>query len=71
MPTECNAESISFTPLANRAVAAAFDAGAISSDGGVLLLREVDRKVNLLGRASAAIPDPRTSTTRPSCATTW
>jgi hypothetical protein len=57
--TDCNELNIEFTPLASRSVTAAFDAGAISSDGGVLLLREVDRKINLLGRVSALIPDPR------------
>jgi hypothetical protein len=36
-----------------------FDAGAISSDGGVLLLREVDRRINLLDRVDAVIRDPR------------
>jgi hypothetical protein len=40
-------------------VLAEFDAGAISSDGGVLLLREVDRRINLLDRVNQLIPDPR------------
>jgi hypothetical protein len=38
---------------------AEFDAGSISSDGGVLLLREVDRRINLLDRVDQLIPDPR------------
>lgn len=59
MPTDCNRSKIDFTPLARRAVAAQFDAAAISSDGGTLLLREVDRKINLLSRVSDLIPDPR------------
>jgi hypothetical protein len=36
-----------------------FDAGAISSDGGVLLLREVDRRIRLLDRVDPLIGDPR------------
>jgi len=40
-------------------VLAEFDAGSISSDGGVLLLREVDRRINLLDRVDQLIPDPR------------
>jgi hypothetical protein len=40
-------------------VLAEFDAGAISSDSGVLLLREVDRRLKLLDRVDQLIPDPR------------
>jgi hypothetical protein len=40
-------------------VTARFDAGAISSDGGVVLLREVDRRINLLDRVDQVIRDPR------------
>ena len=59
MRTDCNKPIIHFTPLARRQVLAEFDAGAISSDGGVLLLREVDRRINLLDRVDQLIPDPR------------
>lgn len=45
--------------MAKRAVDAVFDAGAISSDGDVLLLWEVDRKINLLDRVDRLIRDPR------------
>jgi hypothetical protein len=40
-------------------VIAQFDAGAISSDGGAILLREVDRRIRLLDRVDRLIPDPR------------
>jgi hypothetical protein len=40
-------------------VTAQFDAGAISSDGGVILLREVDRRIRLLDRVDSLIRDPR------------
>ena len=59
MRTDCNKRIIHFTPLARRQILAEFDAGAISSDGGVLLLREVDRRINLLDRVDQLIPDPR------------
>ena len=59
MRTDCNKPIVQFTPLARRQVLAEFDAGAISSDGGVLLLREVDRRIRLLDRVSQLIPDPR------------
>jgi len=57
--TDCNKPIVQFTPLARRQVLAEFDAGSISSDGGVLLLREVDRRINLLDRVDQLIPDPR------------
>lgn len=59
MRTDCNNPSIHFTPLARRSVKARFDAGAISSDGGVVLLREVDRHIGLLDRVDSLIRDPR------------
>lgn len=59
MRTDCNKPIIHFTPLARRQILAEFDAGTISSDGGVLLLREVDRRINLLDRVDQLIPDPR------------
>jgi hypothetical protein len=40
-------------------VEASFSAGHVSSDGGALLLREVDRKLDLLGRAAACFSDGR------------
>jgi hypothetical protein len=57
--TDCNKPILRFTSLARREVTAQFDAGAISSDGGVVLLREVDRRINLLDRVDALIRDPR------------
>lgn len=59
MRTDCSKPIIRFTPLSRREVLAQFDAGAISSDGGVILLREVDRRIKLLDRVNELIPDPR------------
>lgn len=59
MRTDCNNPTIHFTSLARRQVTARFDAGAISSDGGVILLREVDRRIRLLDRVDSLIRDPR------------
>ena len=69
--TECNQETFAFTAHFSRRVEAGFMAGQVSTDGGALLLREVDRKINLIDRrtiaarsgaryaaASAAHPDP-------------
>ncbi|MGA8669623.1 MAG: transposase, partial [Terracidiphilus sp.] len=57
--TECNQESFSFTAHFSRGVQAEFTAGRVSSDGGALLLREADRRVNLLGRVASCFIDGR------------
>ena len=57
--TECNQEVFSFTAHFSRRVEAAFSAGQVSSDGGALLLREADRKINLLDRVAACFTDRR------------
>ncbi len=36
-----------------------FDGGTITTDAGLFLLREVDRKLDLIRRIDQAIPDPR------------
>ena len=36
-----------------------FEGGNLSSDGGLLLLRKVDRRLNLIQRMADLIPDPR------------
>ena len=45
MPTECNPELFGFAPVEGREVVAAFDAGAITSDAGALLLGATDRAI--------------------------
>jgi hypothetical protein len=57
--TECIQETFSFTAHFSRRVEAGFTAGHVSSDGGALLLREVDRKINLLGRLGGCFQDGR------------
>ncbi len=57
--TECTQESFGFTAHFSRHIEAGFSGGQVTSDGGALLLREVDRKVNLLGRLSACFTDRR------------
>jgi hypothetical protein len=57
--TECNQESFAFTAHFSRRVEAGFTAGHVSSDGGSLLLREADRKINLLGRLATCFIDGR------------
>ena len=53
------AAQVEFPFVGARKVRAVFDAEPISSDGGALLLRQVDRRLGLLDAMSAALPDPR------------
>ena len=48
--TECNQSEFEFKGHFSRRVGAAFDGGTMTSDGGALLLRETDRRLNLLPR---------------------
>ena len=57
--TECTQSSFSFARHFRRQVSAQFDGGMISSDGGAVLLREVDRRINLLPRLAACFEDRR------------
>ena len=57
--TECNQETFSFTAHFSRRVEAEFSARRVSGDGGALLLREVDRKINLLRRLAGCFTDGR------------
>ena len=59
--TECSQSSFTFGKHFRRQVSARFDGGVISSDGGALLLREVDRRINLLPRLAACFEDGRDS----------
>ncbi len=45
--------------LRRQAVESDFDGGTIASDGGLVLLREVDRKLDLMRRIDEAMTDPR------------
>ena len=57
--TECSQDSFLFAAHFSRRVEAGFTAGRVSSDGGALLLREVDRKINLLARLADCFQDGR------------
>ena len=50
MRTECKEKSYEFQPLGSRAVVAGFDGGRITSDGGALLLRELEAKRRIIGQ---------------------
>lgn len=56
---KCTKDKIDFGRLGRRVIEADFSGGDLSSDGGLLLLRQVDRHLGLSRAAAAAIPDPR------------
>ena len=59
MQTECNTNRFDFQPLAKREVRGEFDGGAITSDAGALLLREVEQKMAIIGRFARCFTDHR------------
>lgn len=57
--TECNQNSFGFEACGRREIVARFDGGTISSHGGALLLRQTDRRLNLLPRLADCFLDGR------------
>ena len=59
MPTECSPDFFGFEPVEGRAVIAAFDAGAVTSDAGALLLGATDRTIRMMDRLASCFDDVR------------
>ncbi len=57
--TECNRQPMLFSCVGSKKIVADFDGGDITSNGGLPLLREVDRKIGLIDALDATIYDPR------------
>lgn len=57
--TNCTKESFEFPPLKRRKIEGCFSGGEITSDGGVLLLRDLDRRLGLLDDVASRLYDPR------------
>jgi len=57
--TECTQRTLEFQQLGRREITARFDAPAITSDAGGLLLREVDEKFGILEQFAACFDDFR------------
>lgn len=57
--TQCNGPKLVLSGLGRRRVEADFSGGRLTSNAGLLLLREVDRHLGLLDAVNEAIPDPR------------
>ena len=56
---DCNAELFQFPSFDRRKIEAGFSGGDVSSDGGVMLLRQVDRRLGLCRALDAVLADPR------------
>jgi hypothetical protein len=59
MTTECTQQSLEFHPLNERQVVGRFDGGAITTDAGGLLLREVETRTRMIERFADCFRDHR------------
>jgi len=57
--TQCTQTGFQFEEHFSRDVVARFDGGAMTSDAGALLLRQADRRINLLDRLAQCFDDHR------------
>jgi hypothetical protein len=57
--TDDNLLPFSFPAIQRKKITAAFDGGRISSDGGVMLLAQADRRLGIADRLAQVIPDGR------------
>ena len=57
--TECTQSDFEFQAHFSREVVARFDGGTMTSDAGAVLLRETNRRLNLLARLAACFEDRR------------
>jgi hypothetical protein len=49
------------SPVGGKSLVARFDGRRLSSDGGVLALREIERRLGIADRLAACLDDPRAS----------
>ena len=55
----CTVPQAPFPKLGRRTIDVRFDGGDVSSDGGLLLLRQVEQRLGLLKAVAKVLPDPR------------
>ena len=56
---DCNPMLPGLSPVCGKTIVARFDGASMSSDGGLLALREVERRLAIATRLAACISDPR------------
>lgn len=59
MTTQCTPDQLEFQSFGRRQVTGQFDGGRLTSDGGGLLLREVERRLDLFARLAGCFTDYR------------
>ncbi len=59
MRTECTTSALHFQEAGRRAVVARFDGGTLTTEGGAVLLREVERVTGILRGFTACFRDGR------------
>ena len=59
--TDCTQSYLPFSSIGRKKVQADFEGGRLTSDSGVLLLREADRRLRLTEAVASCISDPRDS----------
>ena len=59
MDTQCTPTQLEFHAFGRRQIVGRFDAGRLTSDGGAILLREVDRRLALMQRIADCFADYR------------
>ena len=59
MTAHCISSKISFEPHSGRQITADFNGGRLTSDGGAVLLREVEKQLKLFQRLSDCFTDYR------------
>jgi hypothetical protein len=57
--TECSGVRFDFHPLGSRQVSAQFDGGVIASDGGAVLLREIEKRTGIVHKFASCFRDYR------------
>lgn len=57
--TNCTQATFDFPPLKRHRVQAEFSGGDVTSDGGVLLLRQIDQRLGLMKAVDCVLPDSR------------
>ena len=56
---QCQQEFQNFPSFDRRKIEVNFQGGAVSSDGGLMLLRQADRRLGLVAALDQALMDPR------------
>ena len=59
--THCNTKTLACTPLTRKKLEFDFDGGKITTHAGVILLREVEKRIRLFDRVAEVLVDKRTS----------